>query len=115
MNYLCPICGFSGLTEPPTSFNICPCCGTEFDYDDCTTDHRQLRERWIQKGAPWFATNEEWPAPKDWNPFVQLANAGMVTRVGGSDTSSVTFRHEVPGPRVTPERINMRLTSIVAA
>ena len=36
----CPVCGYDGLYEPPYnekgsgSYEICPCCGFQFGYDD---------------------------------------------------------------------------------
>ena len=35
-NYICPVCGYDGLEEPPYdetglgNYDICPCCGYEF-------------------------------------------------------------------------------------
>ena len=40
--YICPVCGYAYLEEPPRdekgrpSFDICDCCGIEFGYEDCT-------------------------------------------------------------------------------
>lgn len=57
--YLCPVCGFPNLEEPPWnndagSDEICPSCGTHFGYDDAAggdaaareTVYRRLRARW---------------------------------------------------------------------
>lgn len=73
---VCPVCGFSALAEPAyddglASFEICPCCGTEFGYDDASVSHDILRERWIAAGYPWWAP--EGP-PSDWRPETQLMN-----------------------------------------
>lgn len=36
------------------SFELCPCCGVEWGYDDATADSAlEYRERWIGAGAPW--------------------------------------------------------------
>lgn len=40
MKYICPVCGFKGLTEPAYddqgnhSYEICSCCGFQFGFDD---------------------------------------------------------------------------------
>ena len=59
----CPVCGYQHLSQPPydghgcASFDICPCCGTEFGYDDSSATHEVLRRRWIG------ATGEEGSGP----------------------------------------------------
>ena len=76
--YTCKVCGFHGLDEPPFddfgcgSFAICPCCGTEFGYDDCSTTNDSLRRKWILSGMKWWS-NSMLP-PLDFDPFVQLKN-----------------------------------------
>lgn len=78
---ICPVCGFIGLDEPPydetgcPSYVICPCCGTEFGYDDTTAAHRELRIRWISGGMLWWSKRE--PPPSGWNPKKQLDGAHM--------------------------------------
>jgi hypothetical protein len=78
--YRCPVCGYSDLDEPPydkygcASFDICPCCGTEFGYHDATRSHAQLRQDWVTRGAPWFSTM---PPPPDWSALEQLTAAGF--------------------------------------
>jgi hypothetical protein len=75
MKYLCPVCGYKELTDPPKDYEICPCCGTEFGYDDATFTHEELRRRWIAAGAQWFDYTTSPPA--HWNPQVQLDEAGL--------------------------------------
>jgi hypothetical protein len=76
---MCPVCGFDSLYEAPynehgrPSFEICPCCGTEFGYHDATTEHSELRKRWIEKGMVWKYKTP----PDNWNPIEQLKRAGM--------------------------------------
>ena len=47
---ICPVCGYNALHEPAydrfgcASFEICPCCGIEFGYDDARRSHETLRE-----------------------------------------------------------------------
>jgi|SRR5579863_1561197 len=67
--YICPVCAYT-LSYPPEDFNICPCCGTEFGYDDTTFTYRELRNKWLATGAKWFSPVDN--PPFGWNPFVQL-------------------------------------------
>lgn len=75
--FKCPTCGFPKLEEPAwdsdtgsPSFNICPCCGCEFGYDDATPHGReQYRRQWIDNGAPWFNPQKK---PADWSLEDQL-------------------------------------------
>lgn len=73
-NYNCPVCGFDKLVHPPERFYICPCCGTEFGYDDATLSHPDLRREWINNGLEWFS--DAINPPVGWNPIVQLIRAG---------------------------------------
>lgn len=72
----CPVCGFAGLDEPAydahgcASFGICPCCGTEFGYDDATRTHAELRAKWIANGMNWWSRTSRPTA--DWDPLRQL-------------------------------------------
>ena len=80
-SYSCPVCGFAGLYAPPydemgcASFDICPCCGTEFGYDDSKTSHSELRRRWIGAGALW--SNRTVNAPPAWDAIRQMRSAGL--------------------------------------
>lgn len=73
MAYSCPVCYFPDLVKPPQDYSICPCCGTEFDYDDATTSHAELLWRWIESGAQWHS-HVVLPVP-GWDAVAQL-NAG---------------------------------------
>ena len=81
-SYICPVCGFTGLTVPPydeldcPSYEICPCCGTEFGYDDASLTHAELRKRWIQDGMKWYSRHSG--PPRGWNAQQQLNKAKMV-------------------------------------
>ena len=74
--FLCPVCGYPDLDEPAydehacPSYNICPCCGTEFGYDDAKTRHDVLRQRWIANGMRWWSQATR--PPLDWEPMRQL-------------------------------------------
>jgi ribosomal protein L37AE/L43A len=83
----CPVCGFTGLRRPPRSFTICPNCGTEFEYHDFGTTQEEvnrrraeLRNRWIDKGPRWHS--RVIPQPANWNPVVQLMEAGFSFQLG---------------------------------
>ena len=68
--YLCPVCGY-GMEDPPSDFNICPCCGTEFGYHDANTSTNTLRAAWLRAGAKWWSTTD--PEPDGWDPYVQVS------------------------------------------
>lgn len=72
---LCPVCGYRDLVDAPVDYLVCPCCGTEFDYDDFEKSHKQLRREWIEGGYEWFSIFNE--KPDNWNPKVQLENLGV--------------------------------------
>ncbi|MDR6496626.1 hypothetical protein J2797_006553 [Paraburkholderia terricola] len=67
----CRVCGYE-VSEPPwgedgdsPTWDICPCCGTEFGYEDCTPASAQKkRELWISSGEKWFDASKK---PMDWN------------------------------------------------
>lgn len=79
--FICPVCGFPDLTEPPydqhgcASFDICPCCGTEFGYTDARKSHDQLRDEWLAAGAHWHSRAVQ--QPPGWNALNQLRAAGL--------------------------------------
>jgi hypothetical protein len=74
--FTCPVCGYPNLSESPyddngcASFSVCPCCGTEFGYDDFTAIHAILREKWIANGMKWWSKNSL--PPDNWNSQEQL-------------------------------------------
>jgi transcription elongation factor Elf1 len=78
MKFVCPVCGFNELPEPAydetgtSSFEICPCCGTEFGYDDSSVKHSELRKKWISAGAKWWSKAQR--TPLGWNAAQQLHN-----------------------------------------
>ena len=74
MKYRCPVCKFPELADVPADNNICPCCGTEFGFDDQRKSHAQLRAEWLTRGGKWY--DESTPPPRKWNPYVQLFHAG---------------------------------------
>lgn len=73
--YQCPVCGYNKMEEPPKSWYICPCCGTEFENEDDGLSHPDLRARWVNQGVPWFSSAIK--QPKNWNGYQQLVDAGF--------------------------------------
>jgi len=84
MNYSCPVCFFDNMPYPPERYNICPCCGTEFDNDDVECSYEELRYNWVVNGARWFYGQ----SPANWNPWVQLASASYGVRPVAPKTCS---------------------------
>lgn len=96
-NYICTVCGYDGLTEPPyskgfidsgyASYEGCSACGFETGYDDDMdavgadgnyTNEQMTelyRKKWIEEGMPWRTTN---PKPLNWDPKKQLRNIGII-------------------------------------
>lgn len=74
ITYPCPVCGYH-MDDPADDYNICPCCGTEFGYEDSGRTHTELRQIWLNAGARWWSLSDK--RPKGWNPYVQLADAGF--------------------------------------
>jgi hypothetical protein len=68
--YMCPVCGFDRLEDPPSNYSICPSCGTEFEYDDVRMTKADLRRAWVEGGYKWWSKLEQPPAR--WNPERQL-------------------------------------------
>lgn len=80
--FTCPICGFNNLDKPAwdpvektPGFDICPCCGCEFGYDDATPQAgERYRLSWIKKGAEWFVPHLK---PSNWNLQEQLSRINI--------------------------------------
>jgi hypothetical protein len=79
--YVCPVCGYPELYDPPRSsagggsYEICPSCGFEFGVsdDDLGYSYEQWRARWIAQGMPWDRAAIQ-PPPDNWDPQQQLEN-----------------------------------------
>ena len=91
--YVCPVCGYPGLVDPPADYNICECCGTEFGYHDFTASHDELRRRWIEAGAHWHSRSV--PEPPLWSAAVQLRRAGLPST---ERADPATARREIGDP-----------------
>jgi hypothetical protein len=87
--YTCPVCGYQNLPFPPLDYEICPSCGTEFEYHDARRTHAQLREAWVRAGALWHSLST--PEPYGWNPWLQLVSAGLLD-VFRLDTPESSFQ-----------------------
>lgn len=68
----CPICGFGPFSEPyktnqeiRESFDICPCCGCEYGYDDNEAHYK----KWSNSGFSWFNAKFK---PEGWDIESQL-------------------------------------------
>ena len=77
MGHRCPVCGYHPLLHPPENQYICPCCGTEFGYEDYAETYEgrverqsELRQRWFDRNMPWFSRAT--PPPPGWDPLQQL-------------------------------------------
>ena len=72
--YTCPVCAYSGMPYPAEEGNICPCCGTEFGFDDgMGVTFRQLRDQWVAQHVPWFSPIDA--PPRTWDGIQQLVLA----------------------------------------
>ncbi|CAB4243599.1 conserved protein of unknown function [Methylacidimicrobium sp. AP8] len=77
MPYICPVCGFPDLLDPPRSksgggsYEICPSCRFQFGYHDDAYTYEEWRQRWIKDGMGFWAY---WERPRGWDPVEQLRN-----------------------------------------
>ena len=106
MNYTCPVCGYNRLDLPPSDFNICPSCGTEFGYDDFEYSIGKLTNRWIGSGMQWWS--DSIPAPEGWNPYVQLQRISF--QIYLTSVTETTRDIALPGnvvPNITGGRFSL--------
>lgn len=76
----CPVCGYMYLSRPPhgstggASYEICPCCGIQFGYDDddLGVSYSNWLEKWISNGMTWFSKSV--PPPEGWSAIDQKNN-----------------------------------------
>lgn len=83
--FVCPVCGYADRAAPvfdgkhgAWSQEICPSCGTQFDYDDDGRSHAELRGAWLSRQAPWSSRR---PKPDRFDSLRQLEKAGLLTKV----------------------------------
>ena len=79
-NGFCKVCGYKlnylpwGEDGKTPCFDICPCCGVEFGYEDYTENSlKEYRAKWISDGAHWFDPKLR---PQNWSLQEQLSNIG---------------------------------------
>jgi hypothetical protein len=79
--FTCEICGYPNLERPPRdetgapSFEICPCCGGEFGYNDITVEvKRDYLRKWIKSGTKWLNPSFK---PQNWSLSSQLGAIGV--------------------------------------
>jgi len=72
----CRVCGLYieelpwGASGDTPTYEICPCCGVEFGYEDLTVEStKNHRERWLTTGAKWFTPKDK---PDGWDLEKQL-------------------------------------------
>jgi hypothetical protein len=88
--YVCPVCGYNELSSPPEDWKICPCCLTEFGYNDVEWGVDLLRKEWIEAGAKW--ESEHLAQPEEWSPIKQLLNIDY--HVSSEDKISIANHSE---------------------
>ncbi|WP_449387855.1 hypothetical protein [Chryseobacterium lineare] len=74
----CRVCGLFiddlpwGEDGKSPTYEICPCCGVEFGYEDYTVEStKKYRKEWLIKGAKWFDKSEQ---PEKWDKEQQFKN-----------------------------------------
>jgi hypothetical protein len=99
---MCPVCGYA-MQDPPSDYNICPSCGTEFGVSDVNSSVEVLRQVWVATGAHWWSTTE--PIPENWNATVQLmavlvreTKVQCIRGYGEVEISSVTSSSSIRPP-----------------
>lgn len=77
IHYTCPVCAYPDMKRPVEEGNLCPCCGTEFGYDDGVLEqsHREIRDKWVADGAEWFSNTTA--PPYRFDGIIQLTLAGF--------------------------------------
>ena len=79
MGYMCPVCGYEGLSKQPyggvpdPSYEVCSSCGFEFGFDDEGEGFtfQQWRQKWMEGGMVWW--NRGSKPPENWNPREQVS------------------------------------------
>lgn len=74
-SYRCRVCGLYLSYQPwgedgndPT-YEICPCCGVEFGYEDYSKSSiQEYRKQWIDNGCKWFILSKK---PTNWSFKIQ--------------------------------------------
>ena len=85
MAFICFVCGYDGLREPPgmPTFEKCPSCAYEFGHMDFLEGgfYDAYRREWIEDGMPWRRPDDPFrKEPPNWNPTTQLTNLNRLDR-----------------------------------
>lgn len=105
MHYTCPVCGYPGLDVPPRDYEICPSCGTEFEYHNARRSNEELRLEWLGNGMPWYS--HAVAQPVGWSPVQQLINAGYLRIRIEPAILGTSTRQEYRYPQ-NPENVMLR-------
>lgn len=88
------------MPYPAEEGNICPCCGTEFGYDDALgVTFRTLRDQWVANETPWFSPIDQ--PPPLWNGVVQLILADYEFTWTDDFVVEEPQDFDVPGTRIS--------------
>jgi hypothetical protein len=85
------------MESPPEDHVICPCCGTQFGYDDVAHTYLELRNIWLRKGGRWF--NIECPSlvTRDgWNAWDQLDASLLPYDVPNPQSENRIYTGKIP-------------------
>lgn len=107
----CPVCGYE-LPRPMATNLICPCCGTQFGYDDYAVSHRELLVQWLRAGHPWFSRIRR--PPSGWKVYDQLYRANLLRL---DSTGSMMGQREetiLPLPQRDTPRLSVGANSVTA-
>jgi hypothetical protein len=112
----CRVCGLPqdeaiwGPDGTTPTYDICPCCGCEFGYEDCLPEGiRRHREKWLAS-ATWFDPAKQ---PEGWSQREQIGNAPqfyfrVLPGLPGTGSPPVTFN--VTGTAVHSEGFVVEFT-----
>lgn len=89
--YTCPVCA-ELMPDPVEEGNICPCCKTEFGYDDDRVTHEELRRTFVAR-----LTRERDEA----HVALETASAPCCGRSSGSTTTLGRFTARRNSPSTT--------------
>ncbi len=90
---------------PPEDHYICPCCGTQFGYDDVNHTFRQLRNIWLQAGGQWFNPECSY-CLRDlrWNAWDHLDASGLPYDVPNAQREHREYSFQIPVESVMDSR-----------
>lgn len=97
-HYVCPVCGFGGLWDPPVlavalpSYTFCPCCKYAWATVEASTEENYAthRRQWIWDGCRFWLDGLGGPQPEPWSPADQLKSIGIDLQEFGDDPSSAS-------------------------